>query len=118
MVHKTRVWGVAECLSAAELAYKLTAKSWTPCTGFRLGDYLFLSDSFGGDSAEEFGVVHDDGAAELQQVESITFSWCTLEQARAYIEKALRGEMHEHCGTVRRGQLQEAASHGTCIHCA
>lgn len=56
--------------------------------------YLFLNDATCEDGAGEFAVIVGGLGAERQvQIESITMSWCTFDQALAYINDALAGRM-------------------------
>jgi|SRR5215472_11785305 len=78
MMHKQRRHYVGTVETAEQLAEKLTQHTWTLCTGFRLGGFLFLNDSTSEDGAAEWAVVRE---SDSMQVESITFGWC--DQARA-----------------------------------
>jgi hypothetical protein len=48
MFHQNRVWCVTPVSSAEELARKLTTVTWTCCTAFELGGYLWLNADFRG----------------------------------------------------------------------
>lgn len=76
MFEKNRIYGIAEVQSAAELAEKLTEHTWTLCTGFRLGELLFVNDSTCEDGAAEFAVFRKE-----RKIESVTFGWMTQQQA-------------------------------------
>lgn len=75
--------------SAEELAHEVTRATWVLCTGFRLGDLLFLNDSFTEDSSAEYAVIQLPENTETlpnttvigKQIESITFGWCTEQEA-------------------------------------
>jgi hypothetical protein len=82
MLHKNRRFGVTDVHSTDELAEKLTKGSWTCCTGFRIGGLLFLNDSTSENGAQEYAVVRE---ATREQLESITFGWMTLDEARIAI---------------------------------
>ena len=118
MLFAKRVWAVRNVESAAKLAELLTQFNWTGCTGFRLGGYLFLNDATSPDGAQEYGIVREkDGL----QVESVTISWCTQEQAQKYIEAAVRGEYDGYAwesGIDIARQVQTPAEHGRCHLCA
>jgi hypothetical protein len=88
MIHKNRAFHVATIESADELAEKFTNHTWTLCTGFRYRGYLFLNDSFSEDGASEFAVVRESDGL---QVESVTFGWCSREEALSHIERAAAG---------------------------
>lgn len=81
MIHKNRCFSVAPVDSAEELANTLTKFIWCGCNGFRLGDLLFLNDSFSGDGVQEYAVIYQG-----KEIESITFGWCTEQQALEIIQ--------------------------------
>jgi hypothetical protein len=120
MFHKNRVWCVTQVESAEELARKLTTVTWTCCTAFELGGYLWLNDATSPDGGQEYGVVKRQGPnGQSLQVESITFSWCDYNTALEYIRRTLRGEddgnsfardVHVH--------LQTPEEHARCALCA
>ena len=123
MMHRTRRWIVSPVASIEELARMLTQITWTLCSGFYVEghpEYLFLNDSTYEDAAHEFAVVKGRvGAPEHVQIESITFSWCTLDEAIAFVKQALAGEMD--AGSFARPvrpRLDAVAEHGTCHLCA
>lgn len=94
-MHNRRRWCVGPVATAEELAEKLTQSTWTLCTGFYVASaprYLFLNDATHEDGAAEFGVVAGDMDGPHVQIESITFSWCTVAQALEHIRKTLAGE--------------------------
>src|SRR6266699_2044455 len=95
MLFKERRFVVSDIASADLLAEKLTNHVWCCCTAFRLGDLLFLNDSSSPDGAAEFGVVRNG-----EQIESITFGWCTYAQALAYIEQLQAGTLGDAYGLV------------------
>lgn len=118
MMHSRRTFCVSLVETADELAEKLTAHTWTLCTAFRLGDYLFLNDSTGESAAQEYAVVWapaDDGTAF--QVESITFGWCDRAKALDYIRWTLAGEFDD-TGRPLMLRLETPAQHERCGHCA
>lgn len=121
-MHDRRRWGVGPVASAEELARKLTGSTWTLCTGFYVEghpEYLFLNDATSEDGGAEFAVLKGGlGATEHVQVESITFSWCTEQEALAFIRSALAGEMDtSDFAHPVRPRLQPIAEHGTCHLC-
>ena len=81
MIHHNRTFHITEVYTAVDLAEKLTDHTWTLCTGFRLGDLLFLNDSFSEDTAQEYAVIRDN-----RQIETITFSWIKQERALELIQ--------------------------------
>ena len=80
MLHTHRTWQVSDVATADELADKLTDYTWTGCTAWRLQGVLFLNDSFSEDGAQEYAVIRDG-----IQIDSITFSWCTRDEAFDHI---------------------------------
>lgn len=96
MLHERRVFQEpSEVATEEELAEKLTQHTWTLCAAFKIRDLLFLNDSLSEDGAAEFAVVRGD-----RQIESITFGWCTEEQAREYIRRLLKGDLVSPVGRV------------------
>jgi hypothetical protein len=120
MFHRSRVWCVTPVASAEDLAEKLTTVTWTCCTAFELGGYLWLNDATSPDGGQEFAVVKRAGpAGHPLQVESITFSWCDFDEALAYVQRTLRGEDDENDFAHEVSPvLQTRAEHGRCCHCA
>lgn len=88
MLHKHRIWHVQDIADPNKLAELLTRHTWTCCTGFRYSGYLYLNDSCSEDSAQEYAIIKEETG---QQVESITFSWCSLEEAGKYIRQISAG---------------------------
>jgi hypothetical protein len=123
MMHAKRRWGVGPAASAEELARMLTQSTWTLCSGFYVEghpNYLFLNDATHEDGAAEYAVVRGGlDAKEHVQIESITFSWCTYEQALDYVRKALAGEMdgYDFARPVQP-RLEPIKRHGRCHLCA
>jgi hypothetical protein len=111
MMHSTRRYVVVDVAESHELALKLTQQTWCPCNGFRLADLIFLNDSTSPDGAQEYAVFRNG-----RQIESITFSWCTTEEAHRYIVGLLNGDGIEMRATLPT--IQTPAQHGTCRHCA
>ena len=120
MFHQKRRWSVSPVASAEELADKLVHHSWTLCTAFELNGYLFLNDATSEDGAQEYGVVKRPTEADpvFRQVESITFSWCDLDQARNYIEAAVSGRYDgPECPEVKPF-IESSKVHSYCALCA
>ena len=117
-MHKKRRWHVAVVESAEVLAAKLGEHTWTLCTGFQLGNYIFLNDATHEDGAAEFGVFRADDLGT--QLESITFSWCSHEQALKHINSAINGEFDktgiEWPSGITADQIER--SHERCHLCA
>lgn len=123
MMHSRRMFSVSVVESAEELAHKLTVHNWTLCTGFCVRgheEYLFLNDATNEDGAGEFGVIKGGiDAASRQQLESITFSWCSYDKALEYIQQSLAGQ-YDKTEFVRPAKLrvEPAADHDRCPLCA
>ena len=98
-MHRSRHWGVGPVASAEDLARKLTESTWCLCTGFYVQgceEILFLNDSTHGDGAGEWAVCRGRiGSPMFTQLESITFSWTTFDQALLYIQQAITGQMDQ-----------------------
>ena len=116
MIHRSRRFTLCDVATAEELAEVLTEHTWCACQGFRLAgaDLLFLNDSSGPDGAQEYGVVRD---STRRQIESITFGWCTREQATGYIVSLVQGRLGSDYCTVPN-QIEAPDQHGRCAHCA
>lgn len=120
MLHESRIWGIHPASHIESLARDLTQFTWTCCTAFLLGDYIFANDSTSADGAQEYAVLRDPGAEHpFVQIESITFSWCDENEAIELISRVLAGNYDgEHYGKVQRRRLQTRAEHKTCHLCA
>lgn len=120
MFHKNRVWCVSQVVSPEELARKLTTVTWTCCTAFELGGYLWLNDATSPDGGQEYATVKRVGPnGRPLQVESITFSWCNYDEAVQYIERTLRGDDDGNDFAREVSPiLQTSAEHSRCHHCA
>ena len=120
MFHANRTWCIHRVDSAETLAEMLTQRTWTLCSGFVIAghdDFLFLNDSTHEDGAGEYGVVHGGVSAERRyQVESITFSWCSIADALTYIREALLGAYNP--GREVRVSIEMPDRHGRCPLCA
>ena len=124
MMHARRRWSVGAVATAEELAEILTQRTSTLCTGFYVTThptYLFLNDATHEDGAAEFGVVAGGIDGPNMQIESITFSWCTIEQALDHIRKTLAGEYDASSfahALDLAGRLDQPGQHGRCHLCA
>ncbi len=113
-MHDQRVWSVADAKDAETLAHDLK-HTWTLCTGFRLGGYLFLNDSTSEDAIQEYAVVRE---RDLVQIESITFGWCSPEKALEYVRDAIAGKFDDgKYGRIDKRQIESPARH-SCGLCA
>ena len=119
MLNNKRCWCVGEVATPEELADKLTNYTWTLCTGFKIGNYAFLNDSFSEDGAQEYGVINLQTG---RQIESITFSWCNYNKALQYIYSILEGHFDNNSCSIDAGinikkQLQTPKQHKKCHLC-
>ena len=122
MMHKNRVHCVSPVASAEDLAHMLCERTWCLCSGFYVQghDYLFLNDSTCEDGAGEFSVILGGLGAERHiQIESITFSWTTFDEALRYITDALAGRMdaNDFARPVTL-RLETPEQHKRCSLCA
>jgi hypothetical protein len=119
MLHSKRRWCVAPVGSAEELAHKLTETTWCGCTGFRIGEYLWLNDSTSPDGAQEFAVVKEIEAGRWVQLESITFGWCDYERSLELILATLNGQDDRNSWRKSVHPILDAVvDHQRCLHCA
>lgn len=119
MLHKSRIWSITPAESPESLAYMLTQQTWVLCSAFQLGNYFYLNDATSADGAQEYGVVRMFTRPELLvQVESITFSWCSIEAALELIQKINANEFDSQLlGRISARQVQTADEHGSCHLC-
>jgi len=100
---------VTDAHTAEGLARSLVDYDWTQCTGFRLGRYLFLND--GGDWA----IVIEK---TREQIETITFGWCSQSEALSYITRILSGEYDADAFTKITNPIESKDEHAACSACA
>ncbi len=119
MLHRSRFWSVVDVAVAEALAYKLTQQTWTGCTAFRLGTYVYTNDATGPDGAQEYAVLRSFTRSDLLvQVETITFSWCSEDRALALIQQINANEFDSQLlAKVPAIRFQTAAEHGSCHLC-
>lgn len=113
MIHKDRRHFVKRYASLAVASLKFTARgnTWTLCTGFAVGDLVFLNDAFSEDGAAEYAVFRDLGGNELLPVESFTLSWM---ERREFIRAC-----HELCiGPAKTETIERGHPRGSCRLCA
>ncbi len=112
--HDQRVWCVANAADAETLARDLR-RTWTLCTGFRLGGYLFLNDSTSEDAIQEYAVVKED---TRMQIESVTFGWMDEANRLSFIHEVLAGQYdRENYGRLDPRRIQSPEQHH-CVLCA
>ena len=117
-MHRHRRWCVGQAQSPEELAQELTERTWTLCTGFQFGSYLFLNDSTSENGAQEYAaiLIRD---TDFLQIESITFSWCTYQRALELVREALTGKWDRNdFAKAVDVQLDLPEDHGRCHLCA
>lgn len=122
-MHRTRKWCLSTVPTLEQLAEMLTQRTWTLCSAFCVEghpDYLFLNDSTSEDGAQEYAVVKRPPAPgeKTLQIESITFSWCSLDRAADLIRSALAGNMDYDIFIPVVPTIQTLAEHGHCPLCA
>lgn len=117
MIHEKRRFKVEPAESARELAEQLATRTFCGCQGFEYRGVLFLNDSFSADGAQEYAVLVPVARDSYEQVESITFSWCSVPTAERYILEAARGDYKRIAGPLALS-LQTPDEHGVCSLCA
>lgn len=119
MLHKHRMWSVTDINSSDELAIKLTQQTWPGCTAFRQGTYLYANDATSGDGAQEYAVLRMFTREDLLvQVETITFSWCSIESATELIQQINSNQFDSQLlDRVQAKRFQSPAEHGSCYLC-
>ncbi|MBX3412583.1 MAG: hypothetical protein KF708_07840 [Pirellulales bacterium] len=93
--------------------------TWTGCSAFSVGGYFFLNDATCADGAQEYAVVRQLADGRYEQIESITFSWCSPQSGLELIQRVLAGEFDQ--ADYRREvqpRLQTPEQHGRCHLCA
>jgi hypothetical protein len=123
MMHKDRRWSLSAAATPDELARLLTEHTWTLCSAFCVAgheNYLFVNDATSENGAQEYAVLKGRiGSAEFTQIESITFSWCTAQEALEYVRSAIAGRMDDDCPIRHvRARIESAETHRTCHLCA
>lgn len=90
MMNDHRAYRIVDVNTARELAENLSTpgRTWCLCAAFRYKGLLFLNDAFSEDGAQEYAVVRE---SDNQQIESITFSWISIAEAKDSIEEVETG---------------------------
>jgi hypothetical protein len=118
MLHSQRIWFINPVADPDWLADQLCDHTCVGCQAFELDGYVYANDSTCGDGAQEYAVLRPVSNREYVQVESITFSWCSVTQAREYIARVSRGQFNSnHYGVISRSRFQTMAEHGHCPLC-
>ena len=93
MIHKDRVFNIKTCSADEMIADFQHTRSWTLCSGWQVGDTLYLNDAFSEDGAQDCLL---DGRAVVRvnadtavQFDSVTFGSLRVELDRieAYIRE-------------------------------
>lgn len=87
MFHSDRQWQLGMVESVDELVEKLVDYSWTVCTGFVLGDTVWLNDSTGADGAQEYAPLKRQVDGSYRQAESYTVGWCDNPESRGRLAR-------------------------------
>ena len=112
MIHTHRTFCITPIPDLATLVDKLTAHTWTTCTGFLWGNLLLLNDSFSENGAQEYTVIRDG-----YEIESLTVSWMTPEQLMATLT-ILRTDPDPRIYGSLTNPLETPAQHRRCPACA
>ena len=91
-----RAYNIKLCTADEMLSDLVHTKTWTLCTGWRVGETLYLNDSTSEDGAQEYAVLRvQPGAGRLvaKQFESVTFGWMTLEEIEDFIEQTWNADI-------------------------
>ena len=94
MMFEKRRWCLSPVADEDTLARMLTGRTHTLCSAFSVAgreDYVFLNDATSEDGAGEWAALKRLPDGSFLQVESITFSWMTEDQARTIIGDVLAG---------------------------
>ena len=121
-MHRSRTHCVCGVATMEELARMLTQHTWTLCAAFCVAgseNNLFLNDATHEDGAGEYAVVKKLPDGSFLQVETITFSWCSLDEALGYIRDSLSGKYDQADYAMPiQTRLETPAKHGRCQFCA
>ena len=112
MLHKQRTFCVTPVADLSTLVAKLTAHTWTTCTGFLWDNLLLLNDSFSENGAQEYAVFRD-----AREIESLTVSWMQPAQLTATLTTLNSSPAPGNYGPLRN-PLETPAQHGRCPACA
>lgn len=118
-IHFTdRAWCVQLIDSAEVLALKLATQTWTLCSAFQIGNYVWLNDSVN-DSLQVYAVVKRQLDGSIVQIESTTVSWCDPLHVQQFIEQVLEGQFDRHARRLDIPPgIESRQQHGRCQHCA
>ncbi len=120
MLHKNRTWFISRVDSPESLASMLVDQVWTGCQGWQLEKYLLLNDATCPDGAQEYGIFLpiESDSDRLTQIESITFSWCTVANSESHLTSMLEGAFNRNVlDSLPRPLVQTEDQHGKCPLC-
>ena len=90
MMHRNRIWGEPVEVTLEEFAEKVAdGRTWTVCTAWKVGEYVFVNDATGDDGAQEYAVLVRDPESPdgWLQIESWTCSWMSRDEIPSYYAK-------------------------------
>jgi hypothetical protein len=93
MIHTDRVFGVQYVSTIKTLANQLFQYTWKCCTGYQLGDYLFLNDSLTPYGAQEFAVFRITNLDYIQ-IESIAVWTSNEEHLKGVLSQSIKSRMN------------------------
>jgi len=123
MIHPNRDFAVSDMSDDLEsLAHNMSQITWCLCSSWKVDDFLLLNDSFSEDGASEFAICKilktDGDTTEVEQIESVTFSWFTVDQALDYLIMIKEGKIKKpyEFGTFSV-KTKSPRAHGSCYLC-
>lgn len=93
MIHTDRIFNIKTCSADEMIADFEHTRSWTLCSGWRVGDTLYLNDSFSEDGAQEYAVIRAQSDGKQAQFESVTFGWMEPEAIAAFIRETWNADL-------------------------
>jgi len=87
MIHKDRVFNIKTCSADEMIADFQHTRSWTLCSGWRVGDTLYLNDAFSEDGAQEYAVIRVTPDSTTLQFDSVALGWMSANRIEAYIHE-------------------------------
>ena len=115
MIHTDRVFNIKTCSADEMIADFGHTRSWTLCSGWRVGDTLYLNDAFSEDGAQEYAVIRVGGDSAIQ-FDSVTFGWMEADRIAAYIRETWNCDAQDYSWRVT---VHVNDGHGqTCPLCA
>lgn len=97
MLHQQRRWTVEVRDDLTELAGELAEMHYPLRHAFKTpAGTLWVNDSLGEGSLQEYAVLRPDGEGAFRQVESVTVSWCSQDRVEELLCRADSGTFDEH----------------------